>query len=295
MMLKTFNNDLSVNDSYLNDLDYKIKDKWYENEQLVIEQDGYFFAYGDADVRLLGSIFVAFNEISQDKERYIFIYPVQDVSKEVIKHTIHQLTKDRLHTYIEVFAGDSSKLKELKPPLEELGYPFLMACIDKKLTDSQQNKEYTDDFNFRLANENDIPDIMNCLRKAYIEGADIQGITYDQEELYENIEKIYTPLLTSQRVVFICEDRNRNFCGHATFEIEESAANLVDMYIEEPYQNRGLARLLSKYSEHELSRRNIDQMTATLISKDGVDQLLRSFSQTGWSLYSFVYQSKQSD
>ncbi|UOE95081.1 hypothetical protein [Alkalihalobacillus sp. LMS39] len=264
-------------------------DKLKENLNFIFDCNGDYQNYNNEALLFLCENESPFNEI----ENYIFLFPFKktlDIDNFLcLFHKKSSKNHNKYKNFMEVFPLRN----EIYPfTFKASGYVLLMVYIEKYLNEYHTIPELKG-YTVRMAEEKDIINILECLKMAYLNGLKLQNEEYSIKKLENHIIDNFQPLLTEERVIFVCETNEGVFCGHALYEVNSSKAEHIDTYTVKQFEGKGLAKFLSLYSENELFNIGVSVVKATIKTEGNIIKLIDSFSKTGWNPTSYIYKKQK--
>lgn len=277
--------------------------KVFENEineqnHLVELLKGKWVEIVDKKNIIVGNQYVGINEFTNKIEMYnnIFLISIERDKKDAFNaidqyiDNIVVSSTDIDRIYFNFFVNDMND-REMIKSLDNVRIMELSSVFIKKELRTRPEIKKNDKIQVRKATDRDIPNIVNCLKQAFLNGNPDVKTSEEEKTLMEMVEFKYTPLLTENRISLVGEI-NGQFCGHCTYGFVEKEAQLIDILVIDEYGNQGISQVLASHGEASCYDIGIQEIKGTVEDNQNIEALLNSLSKAGWNPYSYVYSKK---
>ncbi|MGG3662117.1 N-acetyltransferase family protein [Bacillus gobiensis] len=279
--------------------------EWVKHIEISNEFNAYWFILIQ-NSSMPGYYFTSVNEISEENECYVHLFVTDKTYKYlsnlnyVFKNLEERLKGEEIKIIYVEFISSLENLFENIHNNFTCGFPewkSVVTLLEKPLcTDEKIPRNNNSEFNIREYVPSDEENILDCLTKAYITGLSASGEKLSElnaKKIETKVRELYIPLKNENRIILVCE-KGKEFCGHISYEINEEStekvAELLDVFVLEKFQSKGLARLLSQYGEDVCRRRKIQKIRGNIVSNsENEENLLKNLKQSGWIVISKVY------
>ncbi|AST93564.1 MULTISPECIES: GNAT family N-acetyltransferase [Sutcliffiella] len=252
------------------------------------------------------------NGIFGQREAYLIVFINGNYS---MKNIIQELSKalEQMHSisfsneieilFLEIYTDDKDLIEKLSEMKEFLDMSRYSIKIRKKITERTMpsNVILSEPYSIRrISNEDEllVEETIDLITKALINGYKLlTDKPVNLINVKENVEASYYPLITENRISLSALNK-QELCGHATVEIDEVGegpvhreANLLDIYIKQPFMNHGLSSYLLNQIEQICLQNDISFLNATVEENDDVklQRLLSMLDDKGYYKRSVTY------
>lgn len=274
--------DLKINNDF-------IRSELNERESIINYFEGEWFF--DPHETWLASFYMGINNITELIEGYITLFIIAENlhSENLLQYIERTKIKAKQEgcqwIYLEVFSATDDTLELLQTNNWDL-----VSYNVKKRVEPSNIKVQNSDIGIRYANVSDEYNVKESLVEAYMMGLHSKMAPYvSKKVMVKNIKRYYSPLLSQDRLILIAEFGSQ-FCGHATYDLhrDKATAQLVDIFVKEPFQNMGVSRSLSAYGEKECQRLGIKVIKGDVDGFSSGKYVLSHLLNVGWNVYSIV-------
>ncbi|MCR6105455.1 GNAT family N-acetyltransferase [Salipaludibacillus agaradhaerens] len=290
----------------IKDINYFITEDWHLQKQSLLYADHtvrdfkgeWYFSKGH--IEFLISYIEGVNDFSGLTEGYIEIYTKydNDTFKCDFSRRLENFITMKLATvdvvYIEMAIPNGSKQSDVNKILKNnSNLSLYTTLVEKSIKKMPMHKTAMRDIECRAIMNEDVEDVLTCLKKAYSVGllSELRN-EINVHNFNENIQDFYKQNLLSSAMISGVVTYKNKFAGHVTFSKneEESEATLVDLFIIDEYKGLGLGKELMEWGGRECLNNGIKTLKGTVDTNlSNQDPLVSNLMRDNWKISKFVF------
>lgn len=279
------------------------------HDSLVRELDGYWTML-NTEQTMFANVFSGENLITENNEGYVNIFIPElrkdshslDVKKIFQNLRVHcEFLEKNINPKLIYFQLLFEKTSDfiIRDMINLKSNFNLISCVVKKNIREIDLPKIDTEFTIRAAQPYDVESIFKCLENAYINGTELaQYSSIGLNKFKQNIRKHHHPLLSDKNLILIAE-KNKEFCGHITFNLDEGknfldgkSASLIDVFVLDKFKKLGLEQILTKSAEIECGKRRKYNLIGTMQFTGSANEFiskLNNLNKNGWDNDSVIF------